>query len=62
MHTLANVPINTLAKLIKTPTLMNQEVHNPSDGGFTMLEALELNMPILLHIEMWQKQHKRGIS
>lgn len=34
MHTPSNVPINTLAKLVKTPTLMNQEAHNPNNGGF----------------------------
>ncbi len=34
MHTPSNVPNNTLAKLVKTPTSMNQEAHNPSDGGF----------------------------
>jgi hypothetical protein len=34
LHTPTNIPINTLTKLLKTPTLINQEVHNPNDGGF----------------------------
>ncbi len=34
LHTPTNVPINTLAKLLKTPTLINQKAHNPNDGGF----------------------------
>ncbi len=34
MHTPANVPINTLAKIVKTSILINQEAHNPNDGGF----------------------------
>ncbi len=34
MYIPTNVLINTLAKLAKTPTLMNQKAHNPSGGGF----------------------------
>jgi len=42
MHTPTNISINTFAKLLKTPTLMNQEAHNPRDGGFHNAESTEI--------------------
>jgi hypothetical protein len=42
MHTPTNISINTFPKLLKTPTLMNQEAHNPSVGGFHNVESTEI--------------------
>jgi hypothetical protein len=53
MHNPTNIPINTLAKLVKIPTSVNREAHNPSNGGSRNARSTKIKYAYSLHIKVW---------